>query len=116
MHARLKTTEQHRAWTSDDDNQGDDMPSWIFKDESNREETKNRDSKKKPAQLKKTDNHLHKMSKFQEGTLEGKCVTGPVLTRAQTKKSDKIHPLKVKEAMSSVDKSTKEDFRRRTLL
>ena len=46
-----------RARTSDDDNQGDDMPSWIFKDESNKEETKNRDSKKKPAQLKKTDNH-----------------------------------------------------------
>ena len=51
---------------------------------------------------------LHKMSKFQEGTLEGKCVKGPVLIRAQVKKSDQIHPLKVKEALSSVDKSTKD--------
>ena len=31
---------------SDDDNQGGDMPSWMFKGESNRGKTKNRDSKK----------------------------------------------------------------------
>ena len=31
-------------------------------------------------------------------------------TRAQAKKSDKIHPLKVKEAKSSVDKTTIEDL------
>ena len=49
-----------------------------------------------PAQLKKNDNHSS-----QKGTREGKCVAAPVLKRAQTKKSDKIHPLKVKEAMSS---------------
>ena len=35
---------------------------------------------------------------------------GPELTRAQAKKSDKIHPLNVEEAMSSVDKSTIEDL------
>ena len=29
---------------NDDDNQGGGMPSWMFQDESNREETKNRDS------------------------------------------------------------------------
>ena len=34
-----------------------DMPGWMFKEESNRGETKNRDSMKKPAQIKKTDNH-----------------------------------------------------------
>ena len=34
--------------------------------------------------------------KVQEGTTEGKCVAGQVLTRAKAKKSDKIHPLKVK--------------------
>ena len=42
---------------NDDDNQGGDMPSWILEEESNREITKNRDSKKKNAQLMKNDNH-----------------------------------------------------------
>ena len=70
------------------------------KDESNREET-NRDSKKKPAQLKKNDNHATQDVK--EGTVEAKYVEGPVL----------IHPLKVKDAMSSVDKYTVEDFQKK---
>ena len=42
---------------NEDDNQGGDMPSWMFKEESNREKTKNRDSVKKPAQLKKNNDH-----------------------------------------------------------
>ena len=79
--------------------------------ESNRVETKNRDSKKKPAQIKKTNNHATQVVKVQEGTTEGKC--GPVLARAQAKKSDKIHPLKVKEAMLSVDKSALEDLQKK---
>ena len=58
---------------------------------------KNREPKKKPAQLKKNDNHATQDVKVQEGTTEGKCVAGPVLARAQVKKIDKIHPLKVKE-------------------
>ena len=41
-----------------------------------------------------------------------KCVAGPVLTRAQAKKSDKNHPLKVREAMSSVDKTTIKDLQK----
>ena len=32
---------------------------------------------------------------------------------AQVKKSDKIHPLKVKEAISSVDNSTIEDLQKK---
>ena len=36
--------------------------------------------------------------------------------RAQAKKSDKIHRLKVKEAMSSVDKSTIEDLQKDSTL
>ena len=32
------------------------------------------------------------------------------MTRAQAKKSDKVHPLKIKEAISSVDKSTIENL------
>ena len=99
----------------DNDNQGGDMPSWMFKEESNRGKTKNRDSKKKPAQIKKNDDHATEDIKVQEGTTEGKCVAGPVLTRAQAKKSDKIHPFKVKEAISSVDKTTIEIFRRKSL-
>ena len=41
-----------------------------------------------------------------------KCIAGRFVTRDQTKKSDKIHLLKVKEAMSSVDKSTIEEVSR----
>ena len=48
--------------------------------------------------------------------MEGKCVGGPVWTRAQAKKSDKIHPLKVEEAMSSVENSTIEVLQKRILL
>ena len=71
------------------------MPSWVLKEDSNRGKTKNRDSKKKPAQIKKNDNHATEDIKVQEGTTEGKYVAGPVLTRSQAKKSDKIHLLKV---------------------
>ena len=56
---RLKTRVELETRTSggnnDDDNQGGDMPSWMFKEESNRGEIKNRDSKKKPAQTNKND-------------------------------------------------------------
>ena len=66
------------APNNDDNKQGDDKPSWIIKEESNRGETKNRDSKKK-AKLNKNDNRA---TQVQEGTTEGKYVAGPVLTRA----------------------------------
>ena len=36
---------------------------------------------------------------------EEECAAGPDLMRAQAKKSGKIHPLKVKEAISSVKTS-----------
>ena len=84
----------------------------MFKD-SNSKESKKGDLKKNPAQLKKNDYHATQDVKVQEGTMEGKCVAGPVLTSAQVKKSDKINPLKVKEAMSSVDKSTIEDLQKK---
>ena len=63
-----------------------------------------RDSKKKPAQPKESD--VHDRHNMKEGATEEKYVARPVVTRAQAKKSDKVHLLKVKEAMSSVDKST----------
>ena len=96
----------------DVDNHGGDMPSWMFKEESNRGKTKNRNSKKKPSQIKKNDNRATEDIKVLEETTEGKCVAGPVLTSAQAKKSDKNHPLKVKEAMSSVNKTTTKDLQK----
>ena len=98
---------------NDDDNQGSDLPSRMFKEESNREETKNRGSKKKPAQLKKNDNQATQDVKVLAGTTKGKCVAGPDLMRAQVKKSNKVHPLQVKEAVPNVDKSTIEDLQKK---
>ena len=59
---------------NDDNNQVGDLPSWMFKEGFSREETKNRDSKKKPGLLKKNDNHATQDVKAHEGTTEGKCV------------------------------------------
>ena len=64
-------------------------------------------------QLKKNDNLATQDVKVQEGTTEEKFVVGPVLTRSQMKENDKIYPLKVKEAMSSSDKSTIEDLQKK---
>ena len=85
-------------------------------EKSNREETKNRDSKKKPPQLKKNDNSATQDVKVQESAKEGKCDAGQVFRSAQAKKSDKIHPLKVKEAMSSVNMSTIADLEKYSTL
>ena len=51
--------------------------------------------------------------KVKEGATENGCVAGPVVTRTQAKNSDKVHPVKVKEAMSSVDKSTIENLQKK---
>ena len=88
------------------------MPSWMFKEESNRGKTK-KGAWKKPSQLTKNDHHATQDVKDQEGTMEGTCVAGPCLTRAQGKKTDKIHPLKVIEAISSIDKTTIEDLQKK---
>ena len=93
---------------NDDDNQGGNMPSWMFKEESNRKETKNRDSKK-PAQLKKNDNNATQDVKVQD---RRKLFCWTSFKEASTKKSGKIHLLKIKEAMSSVDKPSIEDFQK----
>ena len=92
----------------------------MFK-KSNQEKTeksalKKRDSKKKPAQPKENDDSARRNEKVKEGDTEEKCVAGPVVMRAQAKKSDKVHPLKVKEAVStwsSVDKSTIENLQKK---
>ena len=69
--ARARTSGSNN---NDHDNQGGDMPSWIFKEKPHRGKTKNRDSKKKPAQIKKNGNHATQDVKVQEGTTEGKYV------------------------------------------
>ena len=74
---------------------------------------KKKDSNKKPAQPKGNDDHVRQNMKVKEGVTEEKCVGRPVVTRAQAKKSDKVHSLKVKEAMSSVDKSTIENLQKK---
>ena len=51
---------------------------------------KERDSKKKPARPKENDDHARRNMKVKEGATEEKCVAGPVVTRAQAKKSDKF--------------------------
>ena len=91
----------------------------MFK-RSNQEKTersalKKRDSKKKPAQPKENDGRARQNVKVKEGATEEECVAGPVAIRAQAKKSDKVHPLKHKEAISSVDKLTIENLQKKDL-
>ena len=74
---------------------------------------KKRDTKKKPAQPKENDDRARRHMKVKEGSTKEKCVARPVVTRAQAKKSDKVHLLKVKEA--SVDKSTIENLQKKDL-
>ena len=94
-----------------DDDQGGDIPAWMFR-KSNQEKTeksapKKGDSKKKRGWPKENDDRARRNMKVRE------YVAGPVVSRAQAKKSDKVHPLKVKEAMSSVDKSTIENLQKK---
>ena len=101
-----------------DDNQDGDIPAWMFRRSNQKTEKsapKERDSKKKPAQPKGNNDHARRNVKVKKSATEEKCVAGPVVTRAQAKKSDKVHPLKVKEAMSSVDKSTIENLQKKDL-
>ena len=110
---RLRTSREDlpevRARTSggnkdkdNDDDQGGDIPAWMFRRSNQKTEKsapKERDSKKKPAQPKENVDRARRNTKVKEGATEEKCVAGPVVTRAQVKKSNKVHLLKVKEAM-----------------
>ena len=103
-------------YKDNDEDQGGDIPAWMFKRSNQKTEKsslKKRDSKKKPAQPKENDDHARRSMKVKEGATEEECVAGPVVTRAQAKKSDKVHLLKVKKAMSRVDKSTIEDLQKK---
>ena len=114
---RARTSGGNKDKDNDDD-QGGDIPAWMFKKSNQEEETNNsapkkRDSKKKPVQPKGNDNRARWSVKDKGGAIEEECVAGPVVMRVQVKKSDKAHSLKVKEAISSVDKSTLEDLQKK---
>ena len=111
----VKTSRGNKDKDNDDD-QGGDIPAWMFKRSNQKTEKsapKERDSMKKPAQPKEKDDRARRNVKVKKGATEEECVAGTVVTRAQAKKSDKVHPLKVKEDMSSVDKSTIENLQKK---
>ena len=96
---RARTSGGNKDKDNDDD-QGGDIPIWMFEKKSNQEENnkstlRKRDSKK-PAQPLENDNHARQKVKVKDIPTEEEFVTGPVMTKAQAKKSDKVHPLKVK--------------------
>ena len=111
---RARTSGDNKEKDNDDD-QGGDIPAWMLRksiqEKTEKSAPKKRDSKKKQAQPKKNDDHARWNMKVPEAATEEECVGGPVVTRAPAKKRDKAHLLKVKEAMSSVDKSTIENLR-----
>ena len=92
------------------------VSAWMFEKKSNQEKTEKSALKKKPTKPKENDDRARQKMKVKEGATKEECFVGPVVMRAQAKKSDKVHPLKVKEAMSSVDKSILRIFRRRIRL
>ena len=102
---RARTSGGNKDKDNDVD-QGGDITAWMFR-------RSNQKTEKKPAQPKEIDDRARRNVKVKKGATEEKCVAGPVVTRAQAKKSDKVHPLKVKEAMSSVDKSTIENLQKK---
>ena len=66
-----------RARTSD--NQGGDIPAWMFRKSNKKTEKsapKERDSKKKPDQPRENDDRARRNVKVKEGATE-KCVAGP---------------------------------------
>ena len=102
-----------------DDNQGGDIPAWMFKrsnQKTKKSAPKERDSKKKLAQHKENDDRVRRNVEVKEGATEEECVARPVVTQAQAKKSDKVHPLKVKEAMSIRENYVGEFYKKNGLL
>ena len=65
-----------------DDDQGGDIPAWMFK-KSNQEKTEKNAPKKKAAQPKENDDHARQNVKVKEGTTEEEYmyVAGPVVMR-----------------------------------
>ena len=56
--------------TNDDDNQGGDMPIWMFKEESNRGKLRTETQRRSQPRSKRMNNHAAKDIKVQEGTTE----------------------------------------------
>ena len=115
---RARTIGSNKDKDNDDD-QGGDIPEWMFqkakKEEIKKCAQKKRDSKKKPTKHKENDNHARQEVKVNGGATKEECVARQVVMRAQVKKSDKVNPLKVKDAMSRVDYSTTANFHQKDL-
>ena len=73
------------------------MPSWIFKEESNREKLRRETQRRSQPRRRRVIKVVDRMLKSKREALEKSMM------RAEVKKSDKIHHFKVKEAMSSVE-------------
>ena len=72
---RARTSGGNKDKDNDDD-QGGDIPTWMFERKSNQEETKKsapkkREFKKKPAQFKENDDHAIGNVKVKGGATEG---------------------------------------------
>ena len=93
---RARTSGGNKDKDNDDD-QGGNIPAWMFKRSNQKTENstlKDKDSKKEPAQPKENNDRARRNVKV-KGATEEECVAGPVVMKAQAKKSDKVHPLKV---------------------
>ena len=78
---RARTSGGNKDKDNDDD-QGGDIPAWIFRksiqEKTKKNALKKRDSKKKPAQPKETDDKARRYIKVKEGATEEEYAGGPV--------------------------------------
>ena len=92
--SRLRTSGGNKDKDNDDNQIGDiHVPAWMFRKSNQKIEKsapKERDYKKKQAQPKENDDHARWNVKINEGATEEECVAGPVVMRAQAKKSSPI--------------------------
>ena len=77
---------------------------------------KKEDSKNKQAKPRRMISMLDRMLKSKRALLERRVLHGPAMMRAKMKKYNKIHSIKVKEAMSRAKKSTIEDLQKDSTL
>ena len=111
---RTRTSGGNKDKDSNDD-QGGYLLNKSSQENTEKSAPKKKDPKNKPAQPKENDDRARRSMKVKKGATEEDCVAGPAVTTAQAKKSDKVHPVKVKEAtcMSSVDKPTIENLQKK---
>ena len=102
-----------------DDNQGGDIPAWMFRRSNQKTEKsapKERDSKMKPAQPKENDDRARRNVKVKEGATEEKCVAGPVVTRLRLRRVIKFTRWRLKRLCPVLTSRLLRIFRRRIRL